>query len=162
MARKIEAPFYVVKHGVLYSRGRYETKIAISDLPSDYISTTIGPNVVGMVRSSGVARLHYLPNLTEPSMFQHDALYVTHTGNKAGKPDVKLNGNMIPIFLLYAEHYSGYDIGPICEQIENKRMWFLNAFPFEYEEEVGSHGNIIDFYRRLYADKFGGDYRGRE
>lgn len=155
-ARKIEAPFYITMHGSLYSRAHYRTKLSISDLPDDYMIATIGSSVTMAVRGSGVAGLHYLPNLTEPSMFQHDALYVTHKNNKAGAPDVKLNGNIIPIFLLYAEHYSDYDIVPICEQIENKRMWFLNAFPFEYEKEVGSYGSIMDFYRKLYADKLEG------
>ena len=156
MAKKIDAPFYTVKDGMLYSRGRYKTKLTVKDLPSDYIAGGLWPQVAGAVRASEVAGMHYIPNLTEPSMFQHDALYVTHKNNKAGAPDVKLNGNMIPIFLLYTEYYSDYDIGPICEQIENKRLWFLNAFPFEYEKEVGSYGSIMDFYRKLYADKLEG------
>lgn len=160
MARRIDAPFYVVRQGVLYSRGRYKTKIKLSELPSDYITAALGPHVTGVVRTSGVAGLRYIPNLTEPSMFQHDALYVTHENDQIGKPDVKLNGNMIPVFLLYAEHYSGYDIKSICDQIENKRLWFLNAFPFEYEKEIGDPGSIMDFYRSLYLDKTGGRHGG--
>ena len=154
MAKRINAPFYVMNNGVLYSRGRYKTKLAVSDLPPDYMCGLLWRTTSGAVRASGISEIRYAPNLAEPSMFQYDSLHITYIGNQSGKPDINLGGNLIPIFLLYAEHYSGYDICSICSQIENKRLWYLHAFPFVYEAEIGNTGNIMDLYRRLYGESF--------
>lgn len=152
------APYYIEKEGVFYSRGRYETKLVKADLPADYLYGHFQPTVVGAVKTSGVRGLWYRPNLIEPAMFRWDLLYVSYKAPITGFPfpkhyDVELRGNIIPIFLLYVEQTSQYDIRRICRLIEEKRKWFLHAFPFDYEKEIGSAENIMDFYRSIYQQQ---------
>ena len=47
-------------------------------------------------------------------------------------------GGYIVSFLKAAEQYSEYDISGFKVQIEEKRLWFKQAFPEDYKHEVSA------------------------
>jgi len=141
----------------LFSNGIYKTKITESDLPDWYMPGNFYAYKPGYLSAKGVKALLYKPNLIFNHMFKDDMLYISYKDSvNETSPTTEFDeyiwGNNIPRFLIWAEKYSDYDVSSIEQQIENKRLWFMNAFPYDYELEVGKDENILDFYRSLYAE----------
>lgn len=147
----------------LYSEGRYKTKITADDLSPWYLSGLYYGYVHGYLNTKGVTKLIYSPNLYVNHMFKDDFLYILYNSSSkrrqlyhAEEPyNEYVWGFNIPRFLLWAEHYSGYDTSSIWQQIEEKRRWFQHTYPADYKREVG---DITDFYahfKDLYKTELG-------
>lgn len=144
---------------VLYSDGRYKTKLTDSDMPPWYMCGRYYGYAQGFLNTKDVAKLIYSPNLYVNHMFKDDFLYILYNYSSkrrqlyhAEEPyDEYVWGFNIPRFLLWAEHYSGYDTSSIWQQIEEKRLWLQHTHPDAYKREVGDitdfHAHFKDFYK---------------
>ena len=134
--------------GSLFSRGRYKTKILVSDLPEWFIEGSYYRQC-GYMSAKGIKYLLYNPNLHSNHMFKDDFLYISYD-----KPIVPISGERVAFkfkgfdeyiwgwdivnFLKAAEKHSNYDIKGIKVQIEEKRKWFETTYPDFYKLECGT------------------------
>ena len=116
---------------VLYSEGRYKTKLTGHDMPPWYMCGRYYGYAHGFLNTKDVAKLTYSPNLYFNHMFKDDFLY-------------------IPKFLYMAERFSGYDTASIWQQIEEKRLWFQHTYPEDYKREVGDITDYRAYTESLY------------
>lgn len=142
--------------GYLFSNGTYKTKLTKDDLPDTFIEGIYYAHLHGFLQSAGVVDLFYKPNKFSNHMFKDDFLYISYNG-KIGKSDDTSNfiesykgydeyvwGYNIVTMLKAIEKNSNYDISKIKEQIEDKRIWFKENYPQDYNATVG---NFYDFWK---------------
>ena len=132
---------------VLYSGGRYKTKIKPEDMPPWYLRGLYYGYKDGFLSAKGIEELCYRPNLVTNHMFKDDFLFIRYKGVKPFQPSDVDNfcpipyneyvwGWNIPRFLIWAEKYSGYDTSEIKQQIRAKQDWFRLTYPDDYAREV--------------------------
>lgn len=132
---------------VLYSQGRYKTKLTVHDMPPWYLRGSYYGYKDGFLCAKGIEELCYSPNLFTNHMFKDDFLFIRYKGVKpfpASDDDnfcpIPYNeyiwGWNIPRFLIWAEKYSGYDTSEIKQQIRAKQDWFRLTYPDDYAREV--------------------------
>ena len=90
----------------------------------------------------------YTPNMVFNHMFKDDTLYISYdqqimpadsgSFERYKGYDIAIGGGYIVSFLKAAEQYSEYDISGFKVQIEEKRLWFKQAFPEDYKHEVSA------------------------
>ena len=143
---------------VLYSEGRYKTKLTAHDMPPWYMRGLYYGYADGFLNTKNVSKLVYNPNLCFNHIFKDDFLYISYnTPSKrrkifnAEEPyDEYVWGFNIPKFLYMAKRYSGYDTAPIWQQIEEKRLWFQHTYPDDYKREVGDITDYRAYTESLY------------
>lgn len=143
---------------VLYSDGRYKTKMTAHDLPPWYMPGRYYGYVQGFLNTKDVAKLIYSPNFHFNHMFKDDFLYISYNSPSECRKiftaeeccDEYVWGFNIPKFLYMAERYSGYDAAPIWQQIEEKRLWFQHSYPNDYKREVGDITDYRAYTQSLY------------
>lgn len=143
---------------VLYSDGRYKTKMTAHDLPPWYMPGRYYGYVQGFLNTKDVAKLIYSPNFHFNHMFKDDFLYISYNSPSECRKiftaeeccDEYVWGFNIPKFLYMAERYSGYDAAPIWQQIEEKRLWFQHTYPNDYKREVGDITDYRAYTQSLY------------
>lgn len=168
MSKKLNANYYtdervVFKDGkhqleknndFLYSNGKYKTKLTKEDMPNYYIESLYYAYNHGFMNASGVKYIVYKSNKFSNHMFKDDFLYISYnkpiTENKDKNSfdfyegyDEYVWGSNIISMLKAIEKYSNYDISEIKKQIEEKRIWFKENYPTDYEHEVGN----CDFWK---------------
>ena len=146
MSKRINATYYEVADPYLLSGGRYKTKIKPEDMPPWYLSGSYYGYRDGYIRTKGISRLFYRPNLFTNHMFKDDFLFVQYKDVKPCREPVDnfcpipyneyVWGWNIPRFLIWAEKYSGYDTSEIKQQIRAKQDWFRLTYPDDYAREV--------------------------
>lgn len=143
---------------VLYSDGRYKTKMTAHDLPPWYMPGRYYGYVQGFLNTKDVAKLIYSPDFHFNHMFKDDFLYISYNSPSECRKiftaeeccDEYVCGFNIPKFLYMAERYSGYDAAPIWQQIEEKRLWFQHTYPNDYKREVGDITDYRAYTQSLY------------
>lgn len=143
---------------VLYSDGRYKTKMTAHDLPPWYMPGRYYGYVQGFLNTKDVAKLIYSPDFHFNHMFKDDFLYISYNSPSECRKiftaeeccDEYVWGFNIPKFLYMAERYSGYDAAPIWQQIEEKRLWFQHTYPNDYKREVGDITDYRAYTQSLY------------
>lgn len=131
---------------LLYSDGRYPTKLTADDLPEDYIK--IHSRVIwymqGYLRTAGIVDLKYRWTKIN-HLFKDDYIYISYHGplkevtNRWGFKDyedydVCVCGNDIVDIVLAAEKYSGFDTSEVRAEIEKKRVWLRDNEPEYYKD----------------------------
>ncbi|HJC10917.1 MAG TPA: hypothetical protein H9935_08885 [Candidatus Blautia merdigallinarum] len=121
---------------LLYSDGRYPTKLTAADLPEDYIK--IHSRVIwymkGYLRTSGIVDMMYRW-VRENYLFKDDYIYISYHGplkevtSHLGVKDIEdydvcVCGNDIVNIVLAAEKYSGFDTSEVRAEIEKKESGF--------------------------------------
>lgn len=143
---------------VLYSEGRYKTKLTAHDIPPWYMRGLYYGYAQGFLNTKDVAKLTYTPNLCFNHMFKDDFLYISYNSpskrrkvfNAEEPYDEYVWGFNIPKFLYMAERYSGYDTATIWQQIEEKRLWFQHTYPEDYKREVDDITDYRAYTESLY------------
>ena len=145
---------------ILFSDGRYPTKIQPQDLPPWYMESVLYSYRRCYLSAKGVKGLYYQPNLVFNHLFKDDFLYISYSAPitvaaALGQQnyDYVVWGNAIPKFLLWAEKYSGYDIAELSDQVNAKALWLRETYPQEAEKLHITQVSIMDYYRTLYAEQ---------
>lgn len=144
---------------ILYSEGRYKTKLTADDMPPWYMRGLYYGYAHGYLNTKDVSKLVYKPNLCFNHMFKDDFLYISYNSSSKRRTiyhaedpyDEYVWGFNIPRFLLWAEQYSNYDTAPIWQQIEEKRLWFQHTYPEDYKREVGDITDYHAYVKDLYT-----------
>ena len=145
---------------LLYSMGRYATKITKEDLPEDYIEihSRVISYMTGYLRTAGIVDLFYRP-LRMNHMFKDDRIYISYKDKITVEKDscgydcykgcdVFMTGGDIVNIVLAAEKFSGYDTTGIRRQIEEKRIWFRDHEKLLYGLEVGHDEDIFTHWEK--------------
>ena len=143
---------------VLYSDGRYKTKMTAHDLPPWYMPGRYYGYVQGFLNTKDVAKLIYSPNFHFSHMFKDDFLDISYNSPSECRKiftaeeccDEYVWGFNIPKFLYMTELYSDYDAAHIWQQIEKKRLWFQHTYPNDYKREVGDITDYRAYTESLY------------
>lgn len=143
---------------VLYSDGRYKTKMTAHDLPPWYMPGLYYGYVQGFLNTKDVAKLIYSPNFHFNHMFKDDFLYISYNSPSECRKiftaeeccDEYVWDFNIPKFLYMAERYSDYDAAHIWQQIDEKRLWFQYTYPNDYKREVGDITDYRAYTQSLY------------
>lgn len=145
---------------ILFSDGRYPTKIHPQDLPPWYMEAVLYSYRRCYLSAKGVKGLYYQPNLVFNHLFKDDFLYISYSAPITAAAalgqqnyDYVVWGNAIPKFLLWTEKYSGYDIADLSDQVNAKALWLRETYPQEAEKLHITQVSIMDYYRALYAEQ---------
>lgn len=143
---------------LLYSDGRYPTKLSSEDLPEDYIafSSRVIWYMNGYIRTSGIIDMKYRW-VKENHLFKDDYIYISYHGplkevvGRWGFTDIEdydvcVCGNDIIRIVLAAEKYSGFDTAEIRSEIEKKRVWLRDHEPEFYQSFVGEDKDIFELW----------------
>ena len=135
------------ENGYLYANGIYPTRIKPEELPEWYVYGRY-LKCFGYLSAKGVKYMIYTPNMVFNHMFKDDTLYISYdqqimpadsgSFERYKGYDIAIGGGYIVSFLKAAEQYSEYDISGFKVQIEEKRLWFKQAFPEDYQHEVSA------------------------
>ena len=117
----------------------------------------------GFLNTANVTKLTYNPDLHFNHMFKDDFLYISYNSpskrrkifNAEEPYDEYVWGFNIPRFILWAEHYSGYNTSSIWQQIEEKRRWFQHTYPADYKREVGDITDFHAYFKDFYKTELG-------
>lgn len=159
MAKRIKQRFYMIQRigrkdghlcyienedSTLFS-GNHKTKIRPEDLPEWYIFGRYY-KCFGYMSAKGITDMVYLPSRFSNHFLKDDCLLVAYGGKIEEKNDgntysrldrytgfdERVWGGEIISVLKGARKYSGYDIAPFIEQIQEKKEWLLVTFPDEF------------------------------
>lgn len=143
---------------LLYSDGRYPTKLSSEDLPEDYIAfcSRVIWYMNGYIRTSGIIDMKYRW-VKENHLFKDDYIYISYHGplkevvGRWGFTDIEdydvcVCGNDIIRIVLAAEKYSGFDTTEIRTEIEKKRVWLRDHEPEFYQSFVGEDKDIFELW----------------
>lgn len=146
---------------LLYSDGRYPTKLTAEDLPEDYIEffSRVIWYMTGYIRTSGIVDMKYRW-VKENHLFKDDYIYISYHGplkevvGRWGFTDIEgydvcVCGNDIIRIVLAAEKYSGFDTTEVRTEIEKKRLWLRDHEPEYYKKVLGEDKDIFE----LWAEK---------
>lgn len=145
---------------LLYSHGRYPTKITAENLPDDYlkIHSRVIWYMYGYLKTSGIVDMKYTW-MKENHLFKDDYIYISYKEPlqaevnswgfiKYTNYDVCVCGNDIVDIVLAAEKYSGFDTTEVCAEIEKKRVWLRDNEPEEYARAVGEDEDIFTLWKK--------------
>ena len=126
---------------ILYSHGRYRTKIKQEDLPEWYVKGYFGGGRWGYLSAKDIKHLIYSPNYNiNNHCYKYDSLYISWSdeiipykdeyGYKSYKNyDVVIGRSFILDFVDAVDKYSNYDVRNIKKALTRKRKWFEKANP---------------------------------
>lgn len=158
---------YVFRNGKIYCienedgtlfYERYKTKILPEDLPEWYVYGRYYKRF-GYLSTKGIKDMVYVPNLWINHFLRDDFLLISYnvkikkindsvrcTFEKYAGYDYQVHGTEILDILKGAKKYSNYEIGPIIEQIKEKKKILQEKHPEEFGEERWSFD--IDRYMK--------------